>query len=65
MKVYVMTRAKPLRAEEFVDVKASFEEAEKAFRQMYPFMRKTGDDNYISERNIDRAYLLWIREKKV
>lgn len=39
MKVYVVTKAKPLEAESYMFVKASKKEAEKALRNIAPYMR--------------------------
>lgn len=39
MKVYVVTKAKPLGVERYMFVKASKKEAEKALRDIAPYMR--------------------------
>jgi hypothetical protein len=39
MKIYVVTEAKPLEAERYMFVKASKKEAEKALRNISPYMR--------------------------
>lgn len=65
MKVYVTTKAKPFKPEEFIDVHGSKKCAEKALRAEFPYMRKyVGDgDEYISDKNC--TWLLFIHEKEV
>lgn len=64
MKVFVMTRARPFGVEEFVDVKRTKKEAEKAFRNIHPHMRSSLDDcSFVSDK--DTTYILFIREKEV
>lgn len=64
MKVFVMTRAVPFGVEEFVDVKRTKKEAEKAFRNIHPHMRSSMNDNcFVSDKN--NTYILFIREKEV
>lgn len=64
MKVYVMTKAKPFEAEQYMGVKATKKAAEKALREVFPHMRKdVGGESYISSK--DNAWLLFIREEEV
>lgn len=64
-KVYVMTKARPLKEEQYVDVKGTLKEAEKAFKEMYPYMRKSGSE-YLSNGHLDEnTYLLFIHEKEI
>ena len=72
MKVYVMTKAVPLQAEEFVDVKKSKKEAEKAFRDKFPYMRKSQNfpgsttEVYTSQADVrNGGYMLFIHEKEI
>lgn len=51
MKVYVVTKAKPLESEMYVGVAKSVKDAEKIMRAKFPYMRKVGNE-YISEMNI-------------
>lgn len=62
MKVYVMTKAVPLGKEEYVGVRNSKKNAEKAFREMFPHMRKNMD-TLVSD--ADNTYLLFIHEEEV
>lgn len=62
MKVAVMTKAVPFGPEVYVGVKASKKLAEKAFREMYPHMRKQ-DDALVSDAT--NSLLLFIHEEGV
>lgn len=68
MKVYVMTEAKPFGVERYVDVKKSLKEAENAFREVAPCMRKA--DN--TRKNVKTYFsdasgnmLFFIHEKEI
>lgn len=61
MKVYVMTKYKPLGVEEFVDVKKTQKEALKAFRVLFPHMRGSLEDNNLSS-DAENTYLLSVKE---
>ena len=64
MKVYVMTKAKPFEAEQYIGVKGTKKAAEKALREVFPHMRKdVGGENYISDK--DNTWLLLIHEEEV
>lgn len=64
MKVYVLTKAKPLGVEEYVGVAATHKKAEKRLRELFPYMRKDGDTKvFISDR--DNKYLLFIHEEEI
>ncbi len=64
MKVYVMTKFKPLGVEEYVGVKKSQKEALKAFREIFPYMRGRIEDNSLSS-DANNTFLLAIREEEV
>lgn len=66
MKVYVVTKAKPLESEMYVGVAKSVKDAEKIMRANFPYMRKVGNE-YISEMNISnpKAYLLFVHEEEI
>ena len=66
MKVYIMTKARQFQKEEYVAVKKSKKECEKAFRDMFPYMRKSDSgENYVSDKDLNHAYLLFIHEEEV
>ena len=49
MKVYVITRARPLSSEEYVGVESSYKAAEKRIRTNFPNAKKdTADQKHIS-----------------
>lgn len=62
MKVYVMTKAEPFKAEQYMGIKATRKAAEKALRDAFPYMRKEGDD-YVSDK--ENTYLLFIHEEEI
>lgn len=66
MKVYVMTKFKPLGEEQYVGVKKSKEEALKAFRKIFPHMRGKieGHSNTLTS-DSENTWLLNIREEEV
>jgi len=68
MKVYVVTRAKPMGVETYVSVKAKRKEAEKVIRAEYPNAR-SDDHNpaYISYEchKGDKLELMFIREEEI
>ena len=47
MKVYVITKARPLQEEQYVTVKASAKEAEKFIRKSFPNARKDDSNKKI------------------
>lgn len=62
MKVYVMTKAAPLGKEEYVGVRNSKKNAEKAFRELFPHMRRNMDTLVSDAHN---TYLLFIHEENI
>lgn len=64
MKVYVMTKARPFQAEQYMGVKSSRKSAEKALRDVFPFMRKSAmGDDYVSDK--ENTWLLFIHEEEL
>lgn len=63
MKVYVMTKAKPFEAEQYIGVKGTKKAAEMALRETFPNMRKDGENTYISDK--DNTWLLFVHEEEV
>lgn len=64
MKVYVITKAKPFQAEQYMGVKSSKKSAEKDLRDAFPYMRKSGfGDNYVSDK--ENTWLLFIHEEEL
>lgn len=62
MKVYVMTKAKPFKEEQYIGVRATKKSAEKALREEFPHMRcEMG--SYVSDKY--NTYLLFIHEEEV
>ena len=57
-----MTKARPLGEEIYIGVKANRKAAEKALREMYPYMRKVMD-GYAADK--DNSLLLFITEEEV
>lgn len=62
MKVYIMTKAVPFGLEEYIGVRNSKKNAEKAFRELFPHMR-INMDTLVSDE--DNTYLLFIHEEEV
>lgn len=63
MKVYVMTKAKSFHPEEYIGVKSSLKEAEKAFRKTYPHMKKDLIDSYTADSKSN--VILFIHEEEI
>lgn len=64
MKVYIMTKAELFKPEVYIGVKASKKQAEKALRELYPFMRKDEvGDSYMADKN--NQLLLFIHEEEI
>lgn len=68
MKVFVVTKAKPLQSEIYIGVKKTLKDAEKLLRSEFPHMRKTEDSisnqhNYASDK--DSLWLLFVHEEEI
>lgn len=63
MKVYVITKAKPFEPETYLGIKKTVKKAEKFLRELFPYMRKTGNGAYVS--GADNEYLLFIHEEEL
>lgn len=70
MKVYVVTKAKPMMEEVYVTVKATKKEAEKTVRAHYPNARKDSThpdlDSYVCKNRFDEDWtLMFVREETI
>jgi hypothetical protein len=63
MKVYVATKAKPFGVEEYVGVEATRKKAEQHLRGLFPYMRKDGDNSFVSSAR--NEYILFIHEEEI
>lgn len=63
MKVYVMTKAKLFQAEQYMGVRPTRKSAEKSLRDAFPYMRKDGENSYVSDK--EKTWLLFIHEEEL
>ena len=67
-KVYVITSAKPMEAEVYETVAASFKEAEKFIRKRFPNARKDAPFGNVTSflcKEHERTLLMFIREETI
>ena len=61
MKVYVTTKTRPFRDEQFIGVYGS----KKALRTEFPFMRPVDDDPNCFVSDINDSWILFIHEREI
>lgn len=65
MKVYVTTKTRPFRDEQFIGVYGSKKAAAKALRTEFPYMRPVDGDPNCFVSDINDSWILFIHEHEV
>ena len=64
MKIFILTKFKPLGVREFVDVAKTEKEAMSIFRNQFPYMRGTIKENNLTS-DAANTYLLQVTPREI